>query len=70
MAQNQNQDKMQATMYKTFTIEKDGTMATYNVKVLEHRDYSMKWDASDKGKIDQDRKNNRCQSNQTDCNRY
>ncbi|PRX53625.1 hypothetical protein [Flagellimonas meridianipacifica] len=55
-AQVGNQGSMNATIHKTFSIEKDGTEIQYNVKVMEHRRYPMKWNKTDKGDINQGHK--------------
>lgn len=47
--------ELNTTINKTFTIEKDGTETQYNVKIMEHRNYPMKWEKQDKGMIDRDR---------------
>lgn len=52
----QKSGKLNTTINKTFTIEKDGTETLYNVKIMEHRNYPMKWENQDKGMVDQDRK--------------
>lgn len=54
-AQNQESGTLNATLNKTFTIKADGTETTYNVKVMEHRNYPMQLDNTDNGKINQDR---------------
>ena len=54
-AQVKSTGKMQATVHKTFTMEKEGTLHQYNIKVLEHRDYPMEWEGNDPGTINQDR---------------
>ncbi|WP_422859567.1 hypothetical protein ACOKFD_01110 [Flagellimonas sp. S174] len=47
--------KLKTTINKTFSIEKDGTETQYNLKIMEHRDYPMKWEKEDSGMVDQDR---------------
>ncbi|WP_318343446.1 hypothetical protein [Flagellimonas baculiformis] len=46
---------MNATIYKTFSLEENGTEKAYNVKIMEHRNYPMSFDESDRKKRDQDR---------------
>ncbi len=55
-AQDGNPGTLNASLYKTFTIETDGTETTYNIKVLEHRNYPMEMKKTDNGKVNQDRK--------------
>ncbi len=55
-AQDGNSGTLNASLYKTFTVEADGTETTYNIKVLEHRNYPVALDKMDKGKVNQDRK--------------
>ncbi|WP_435623309.1 hypothetical protein [Flagellimonas sp.] len=54
-AQIDNQGSMNATIHKTFSIEKDGTETQCNVKIMEHRRYPVKWEEQDKGKLNQSR---------------
>ena len=46
---------MNATIHKTFSVEENGTETAYNIKVMEHRNYPMALDKSDKKMVDQDR---------------
>ncbi|WP_431111669.1 hypothetical protein, partial [Winogradskyella poriferorum] len=46
---------MNATIHKTFAIEKDGTEIPYNVKVMEHRNYPVALESKDKQMVNQDR---------------
>jgi hypothetical protein len=54
-AQNTANGKMNATIHKTFAIEKDGTEVPYNVKVMEHRNYPVSLDKKDQAMVNQDR---------------
>lgn len=54
-AQTKSQGQMNATIHKTFSLEENGTEKAYNVKVLEHRNYPMAFEKSDRKKMDQDR---------------
>ena len=54
-AQQKNPGKLNTTTKKTFTWNANDGQIKYNVIVYEKRDYEMKWDKEDKGKVDQDR---------------
>lgn len=54
-AQNGMEGKMNATIHKTFAIEKNGTEVPYNVKVMEHRNYPVALENKDKQMVNQDR---------------
>lgn len=54
-AQDSTEGTMNATIHKTFAIEKDGTEVPYNVKVMEHRNYPVALDNKDKQMVNQDR---------------
>lgn len=53
--QNNDPGLMNATIHKTFSVEENGTETAYNIKVMEHRNYPMALDKSDKKMVDQDR---------------
>lgn len=55
-AQNQDSGHMNATIHKTFSIEKNGTEIPYNLKVMEHRNYPMVLNEKEKSHVNQNRK--------------
>jgi len=50
-----DQGSMNATIHKTFSVEKDGTEVAYNVKIMEHRNYPMTLEKKEKKMVNQDR---------------
>ena len=54
-AQSQEKGKMSSSKKKTFTIDHNGKKTVVELNIYENRNYEMKWDKADKGKIDQDR---------------
>ncbi|THV60942.1 hypothetical protein EZV76_01000 [Flagellimonas alvinocaridis] len=55
-AQSQDSGHMNATIHKTFSIEKDGTEVPYNLKVMEHRNYPMVLKQKEMSQVNQNRK--------------
>ena len=51
-----NEDSMNATIQKTFSIEKDGTETQCNIKIMEHRRYPLEWKKKDQGQQNQNPK--------------
>lgn len=54
-AQHNNKGTMNASIHKTFAIEKDGTEVPYNVKVMEHRNYEMDLKKNNQKMVNRDR---------------
>ncbi|UII76679.1 hypothetical protein LV716_02515 [Flagellimonas sp. HMM57] len=48
--------KLSKVTKKTFTFDKNGAKIGYDVTIQERREYLIKFDEADKGKIDQSRK--------------
>ncbi|MDC6361779.1 MULTISPECIES: hypothetical protein [Flavobacteriaceae] len=55
-AQSQDSGHMNATIHKTFSIEKDGTEVPYSLKVMEHRNYPMVLKQKEMSQVNQNRK--------------
>ena len=53
--QTKDSGQMNATTYKTFAIERNGTEMPYHVKVVEHRNYPIALDKKDQKNVNQDR---------------
>lgn len=53
--QSKDPGVMNATIHKTFSVEENGIETAYNVKVMEHRNYPVALDKSDKKMVNQDR---------------
>lgn len=54
--QSQDSGHMNATIHKTFSIEKDGTEVPYSLKVMEHRNYPMVLKQKEMSQVNQNRK--------------
>ncbi len=55
VAQMSNNGEMRTTTAMTTEVTVEGTSHPVEVMVYENRNYEMKWDDADKGKVDQDR---------------
>ena len=56
-AQNHSTETMKTTTTKNYTFEKEGKKIPYELKIFESRNYVLKFNEEDSGKINQDRVN-------------
>ncbi|SDQ20473.1 hypothetical protein [Flagellimonas zhangzhouensis] len=56
-----NSGTMNASINKTFSVEKNGTEFPYHVKVMEHRNYPIDLENKNKNMVNKDRENKAAQ---------